>query len=257
MGTRRTRLAICAASAVIGASAFLAPQAARATTYAGNGATGFGGAIGNGNLVITADGAGNVTFTLNNASAFTGNDLVVYIDSVAGGFANTTQFSDNGDGGRESISAYNSGNPSRATVSFPTGFAADYALEFENDTYDGLFQLVAGGNNSLNYVTGNGPSTAGGPYVVTFPLSDIGLTTGQGFNFDADLISTSAYGSNETIGASTTTPDPAGGAAPNAGFNGSIAFTAADTFGVVPEPASLSVLGIVGAAGVARRRRTV
>lgn len=248
------------AAAVATIAALGLGSAARATTYSGNGATGFGGALGNGSLAITADGAGNVTFTLNNASGFSGNDVVVYIDSVGGGFNNTSQFSDNGDGGRESISAFNasnnSGAGSRVNITFPTGFNADYALEFENDTYDGLFGLVAGGNNSLNYITGQTPPTPGGPYSLTIPLSDLGLSTGQGFTFVADLISTSAYGSNETIGASVTTPDPAGGSAPNAGFNGSIAFSSVNTFGTVstPEPASLGLLGVLSLAGLRRRR---
>ena len=225
------------------------------TTYAGNGATGFGGSIGTGNLVVSADGVGNVTFTLNNNGGFNGNDFVLYIDSVAGGFANTSQFSDAGDGGRQSVSAFNPGNLSRDLISFPTGFAADYALEFENDTYDGLFQLAAGGNNSLGYVGGNGPSTAGGPYVVTVPLMSLGLTTGQGFRFDGVLVSTSGYGSNETVGASVTTPDPAGGSGVDAGFNGSTTFTAADTFGAVPEPTGLAAVAVAGAALVRRDRR--
>jgi hypothetical protein len=214
---------------------------AGAAMYNGNGATGFGGALGNGSLSITNDPvSGNITFTLNNASGFSSNDVVVYIDSVAGGFADTSQFSDNGDGGRESISAANNGNPSRELITFPTGFTADYALEFENDTFDGLFGLVAGGNNSLNYITGNGPSTVGGPYVVTFPLSDIGVAPGGSFSIAADLISTSAYGSNETIGASTTNA----GAGGNPAFSGTLDFTSVNTFTAsVPEPASIGLIG--------------
>ena len=233
---------------------------ASAAIYNGNGATGFGGPIGNGNLAVTADGAGNVTFTLNNAGSFSGNDLVVYIDSVAGGFANTSQFADNGggdtDGGRTAISAESNTAGTRENVSFPTGFGADYALEFENDTYDGLFQLNAGGDLAFNYITGNGPSTVGGPYVVTVPLSDLGLTTGQGFSFVGNLISTTAYGSNETIGSSVVTSAP--GSSPNAGATGSIAFTSADVFGTpvaVPEPASLGVLALAGLFGVRRKAR--
>ena len=130
----------------------------------------------------------------------------------------------------------------------------DYALEFENNTYIGLFGLASGGNNSLNYITGTAPAS-GGPYTVTFPLMSIGLTQGQSFSFDADLISTSAYGSNETIGASTTIPDT--GAAPNAGFNGSVIFSSADTYTTapVPEPASLFVIAIGGLFFVNRRSR--
>jgi hypothetical protein len=225
-----------------------------ASIYYGNGAGGFGGPIGNGNLTVTEDGAGNVTFTLNNASSLGNNDFVLYIDSMAGGFSNTSTFSDNGDGGRESVSAENSGNPSRDLITFSPGFGADYALEFENDTYDGLFQLASGGNNSLNYVTGNGPSAMGGPYVVTFPLSSIGLTTGQAFSFEGDLISTSAYGSNELIGVGTTSDGTTVGN--NPGFSGSLTFTAADTFPApVPEPASFGVIGFAGAA-LLRRRST-
>jgi hypothetical protein len=226
---------------------------ASAAVYSGNGATGFGGPLGNGNLSITDDGT-NVTFTLNNAGGFGGNDVVVYIDSVSGGFADTSQFMDNGDGGRESISGYNSGNPSQTIATFPSGFGADYALEFENDTYDGLFGLVAGGNNSLNYITGNGPSTVGGPYVVTFPLSDIGVSAGGSFNFVASLISTTAYRSNETIGASVTVPDSPG-SAPNAGFNGTTVFASAETYTAsVPEPASVGLLGGAMMLMAARRR---
>lgn len=200
---------VCAVGLVSGAHAAL-------STYAGNGATGFGGTLGNGSLSLS-DSGGNLTATFNPSGGFSGNDVVVYIDSTAGGFANTSTFSDNGDPGRTAISAANNGNPSRDLISFPLGFAADYALEFENNVFTGLFQLVSGGNNSLNYVTGATP-VSGGPYTVTFPLSSIGIAQGQSFNFLADLISTSAYGSNETIGTSTTVPDT--GAAPNAGFNG-------------------------------------
>jgi hypothetical protein len=226
-----------------------------AATYAGNGATGFGGPLGNGNLAITSTAGGNITFTLNNAGGFSGNDVVVYIDSIAGGFADTSQFSDNGDGGRQAISGANNGNPSRNLITFPAGFGADYALEFENDTFDGLFGLVAGGNNSLNFVAGNGPSTIGGPYVVTVPEADLGITPGQSFGFVGYLTSTSAYGSNEAIGTAAVIPDV--GAAPNAGFNGQVIFASGDSYTTtaVPEPASLGLLGGMTMMLFARRRK--
>ncbi len=230
--------------------------ASAAVTFSGNGATGFGGTLGNGSLTLSdavVGGVPTLTATFNPSGGFTGNDVVAYIDSTTGGFADTSNFSDNGDDGRKAISANNNGNPSRDLISFPAGFTADYALEFENNTFIGLFQLVSGGNGSLNFVGGTSP-TPGGPYTVSFPLSSIGVTPGSSFGFVADLISTSGYGSNETIGASSTTSDV--GAAPNAGFNGSTAFTAANTFTTtpVPEPAMLSMLAAAGLL-LGRRRR--
>jgi hypothetical protein len=233
----------------------LAGSANAAATFFGNGASGFGGTLGNGSLSLS-DSGGNLTATFNPSGSFGSNDVVVYIDSTPGGFSDTSTFADNGDGGRESISAENSGNPSRELITFPTGFTADYALEFENNTYIGLFGLASGANDSLNYITGTGP-VSGGPYTVTFPISDLGLTQGQSFNLVADLISTSAYGSNETIGSSTTNPDT--GAAPNAGFNGSLTFSSSGTYttAAVPEPASLFVLAVGGFYFMGRRSKSV
>ena len=226
---------------------------AEAAIYAGNGATGFGGLVGNGSLSV-ADSGGNVTFTFNPNGSFNGNDLVVYIDSVPGGFTNNSTFFDDGDGGRESVSGSNTGNNSQSLVSFPAGFGADYALEFENTIYTGLFGLVSGGNNSLNFITGASPS--GGTYSVTFPIADLGLSQGQSFNFVGTYTSTSAYRSNETIGASVTIPDN-GGDAPNAGFSGSTTFTAADTYATtaVPEPTGLLAIAAAGLALTRRRFR--
>jgi hypothetical protein len=234
--------ALCALGAVTSSHA--------ATTYFGNGASGFGGTLGEGSLTLS-DGAGLLTATFNPSGGFTGNDVVVYIDTGAGGFTDTSAFSDDGDGGRQSISA-NSGS-TRCLISFPAGFNADYALEFENNTYIGLFGLASGGNNSLNYITGTGPAN-GGPYTVSFPLSDLGVIQGQSFNFVADLISTSGYGSNETIGSSSVTPDV--GAAPNAGFDGSIAFTGApNTYATSSVPEPTSMLSVAAAGLLLLRRR--
>lgn len=238
---------IAGAAIVLGLAGF----ASASMTYLGNGASGFGGTLGNGSLTISDDGAGNLTATLNPSGGFGSNDVVVYIDSVSGGFADTSQFSDNGDGGRTAVSAYNSGNPSRDLITFPAGFLADYALEFENNTYMGLYQLAAGGNNSLNYITGGTPAN-GGPYTVTFPMSDIGIGQGGSFNFVADLISTTAYGSNESIGNSTTN----GGAGGNAGFSGGMTFSSLETYNTtaVPEPVSTALIGVGSALLLGRRR---
>ena len=220
-------------------------------SYSGNGATGFGGLVGNGSVSVS-DSGGNLTVTFNPNGTFNGNDLVLYIDSVPGGFTNTSTFFDNGDAGREAVAGANAGNSQTLAV-FPTGFAADYAIEFENTIYTGLFGLASGGNNSLNYINGSAP--AGGTFSVTFPLSNIGISAGQSFNFVGTYISTSAYRSNETIGASVTTPGSAGDT-PNAGFNGQTTFTSSDQYATTAVPEPTSLLGLAASGILLLRRRS-
>jgi hypothetical protein len=221
--------------------------------YAGNGATGFGGPVGQGSVTFSDDGA-TVTATFTPGPAgFSGNDLVVYIDSVAGGFADNSTFFDNGDGGREAISGANTGNPSQTLVSFPAGFGADFALSIE-DSFASLFQLASGGNNSFTFVTGQAQPN-GGSFSVNFPISDLGIAPGGSFSFVGTFISESAYRSNETIGASLTIPGTSGDT-PNAGFIGQTLFSSADTYTTspVPEPASLGLLSLGGLTLLRRRR---
>src|SRR5579863_3057797 len=95
------------------ACATMAAPSGFAATYNGNGATGFGGAVGNGSVSIT-DTSSSMTVTFNRGlSGNLDNDLVLYLDTQPGGFADTSQFSDNGDGGRTAISGANTANPSR------------------------------------------------------------------------------------------------------------------------------------------------
>src|SRR5437773_11733239 len=96
-------------------------MSALGATYSGNGNSGFGGAIGQGSLTLTDDGTTvSGTVTKGAAGSFD-NALVLYIDSVSGGFADTSGFADSGDGLRRAISGINgSGNTSRLTM--PSGF---------------------------------------------------------------------------------------------------------------------------------------
>ncbi len=80
-----------------------------ATTYAGNGAGGFGNPVGSGSLTLTSDGTtlfGSIT--PGGASGF--NDtLVIYIDDKAGGFNDISTFTDTGGGNdtlRKAISGF-------------------------------------------------------------------------------------------------------------------------------------------------------
>lgn len=140
-------------------------------TYTGNGATGFDGVLGKGSLAINNDpDAGTITFQFNPSGDFTKNSVIIYIDSVAGGLTDTSSLVDNGDTGRKGISGYNAANKTRTQVNFADGFAADYAISFENNNFTGVFGVPSPGNNYLNYITGQTPNN-GGPYAVTVNYS--------------------------------------------------------------------------------------
>ena len=251
--TTKNLLSTSLALLALGGSAF-------ATDFAGNGATGFGGSVGTGSLTVS-DTANSLTFTLNRGSGTLDNDLVVYLDTQSGGFTDTSSFSDNADGGRTAVSGYSGG--ARTVATFASGFTADYALSIENG-FIGVFQLVAGGSGSLNFLFGQGQvgGNSAATYSITLTsaqMAQIGLTanSGQSFSLEGSLISGSGYRANETIGSSTTFPS--GGSDPNAGFSGSQVFSTAGNYTLiapVPEPTTLAL----GAGGLAllyilRRRR--
>ena len=248
---------------------------ARATVYNGNGATGFGGPVGQGNLQVTDDGVGNITFTLNTSaghpSGLDGNNLVIYLSTGATGLVDTQSLTSTGtppgsDNGNTAVSGYNNFNnggqttPSRSTIVFPTGFQATYAFSFAN-AYDALYQLPTDGSGNLTYITGSAPSTPVGASAplntLTIPLSDLGLAAGQSVSFVAtDIDGGAAYRSNEAIGdanvnGTTTSLTDVG----NPGYNNEIDFTDFGTYTTTatPEPASLTALAVGGLLCVRRR----
>jgi hypothetical protein len=238
-------------SLVIGATLVVSLVSAQAqyssgSVINGNGDTGFGGSVGNGNLVLTDNGT-DLTVTLNSASALGENDLVLYLDTFAGGFSSTAGFMDDADGGRAAVSGYD-GAGQQSVLTFAAGFTPDFAIDIGN-TYASLYGLIAGGANSLDYITGATQSGAA-PYSLTIPLSDLGVIEGSGDSFQmfGTLISETAYRSTEAIAGTDT------------GVQGYNPFTdltySTYTTMAAPEPTTLALGAVSGLAMlIARRRR--
>jgi hypothetical protein len=219
---------------------------ALATNYTGNGNSGFGGSVGQGSLSLTDDGT-TLFGTINKGPNNFNDALVIYIDSAAGGFADTSSFSDAADGLRKAISGYDGSN--RSLMTFAAGFSADYALALgpASDNFGGLWTLASGGNNSLNFnssaslsPTGNNNSPT---YTFSISLASIGITPGQTFGLFGTYIANSGYRSDEAV---------AGNATGTQGYN---PFTqTAFALYTVPEPTTLA-LAASGLALLALRRR--
>src|SRR5512139_1714087 len=97
---------------------------AQATSYSGNGNTGFGGAIGNGTLTLSDDGT-NISGTLTVGGSM--NDvLVLYLQTGPSGFTNTSGFNDQGDSCRQAISGVSASG--RSVLTFAGGFQPNYAI---------------------------------------------------------------------------------------------------------------------------------
>jgi hypothetical protein len=232
----------------------LGASSVSAAVFNGNGNTGFGGAIGQGSLTLTDNGS-TVSGTLTRGTNGQFSDaLVIYIDSVGGGFANTSGFSDNADGLRRAISGFNLSSQ-RSSLTFDTNFRPDFviALGPSSDNFGGLWSLANGGANSLGFLTsvnlipvGNNAATN---YSFSFNLATIGLTpgAGQSFKLFGTYISNTAFRSTEAL---------AGNVTGNQGFN---PFTqsgfATYTTLAVPEPSSILGLCIAFGVGTAVRKR--
>lgn len=245
----------------------LSAHTATATDYQGNRQAGFDGAVGNGLLSLTSDGT-TLTGTITNGNTRDGfNDtLVIYIDSVTGGFGDTSSFTDSGDPAasdnlRASISGYN--GTSRAPLSFASGFAADYAIALgpNSANFGALFTLSTGAftyNGNANLTPTNTGTNA--TYTFSLPFSLFGSP--NSFKFATTYLSggtavvngnqTSAYRSNEAYG-NTITDLTAPGNTGNVGNDtGSVGFS---TF-VVPEPSTWAMMvgGVALMVGALRRR---
>lgn len=230
-----------------------------AAVYYGNGNPTGGGAVANGRLNLTDNGT-TVSGTFYKGSGSFSLNLILYIDSVSGGFANTSQFSDSADALRTAVSGYYAPASARATANFANGFMADYAIALgvNGPNKGNLYHLVPGGNGSMEFIKSvnlnpNNNLNAS-QYTFSFSLADIGLPAGSGnfFRFQStyDGIAGGAYRELESFESLTGTR----------GY-GTITFGNYNTYGVDPVPevttGALAIFGgiVLTARFVIRRKK--
>ncbi|MBX7212706.1 MAG: ExeM/NucH family extracellular endonuclease, partial [Thermoflexales bacterium] len=173
---------------------------------------GFGNVIGSASkLYVDSSDTGALNFGLTTGGGGLFDTIVIYIDSVAGGFTDTLQFQDNADNHRAAISALGTNGPGRADITFASGFGADYAIAI-NGGYAGLWQLAAGGANALVWKATLNQNPASGAATMEWDgitLADLGLGAGQSFRYIATYLNPNdgagVYRSNEFHGVAQST----------------------------------------------------
>lgn len=129
-------------------------------------------------LHIDADSGGALNLGLVTGPGAFNDRAVIYIDSVAGGFADTTGLTDVGDPLRRAISGCNA-SAVCADLFFPASFAPDYAIALDSGSA-GLWQLVGGGSHT--FIT-SANLMIGSEIEMDLTLADIGLTPGGSFTY--------------------------------------------------------------------------
>jgi hypothetical protein len=245
---KRFMLAAAAAALVL-----FAPDCGFATIYPGNGNSGFGGPMGLGSLTLTDDGT-TISGTVNKGPNGFNDVLVLYLDTVAGGFADTSGFADGADGLRRAISGFDGGG-NRSLMTFAGGFLPDYAIALgpAADNFGGLWQLANGGANSLNFINSVNLNPTGlnnsPTYTFSVPVAQLGIAPNSGatFHLFGTYISNTGFRSDEAL------PGNDVGAQ---GWNPFLN-TAVVSYTIAPEPSStfLATCGLVLATCCGLRQR--
>lgn len=218
--------------------------------------TGFGDVIGaSSELHLDSDTSGSLHLGIRSVGAFNDN-AVIYIDSVAGGLADTTTIEDIGDGGRAAISGDAlDGVSGESEIFFAPGttegstFLADYAIAIDGG-FAGLFAI--NGDGTLTFVASGDMNVSGSDREFDFTLGDIGLAVGDSFDYVGTYLNSgNAFRSNEFQGVVNQSP----AFDSNIGQN-NVVLADGDyrTFVSVPEPASLALVGLGGLMMIGRRR---
>jgi beta-glucanase (GH16 family) len=183
--------------------------------------SGIGGRLGAAaQLYLNSDASGRLFLALHGASAWptqTSDGVVIYVDSVTGGFTSTIALRDHADLGRALTSGKGRATGTGSQLYFADGFAADYAI-FLQDTFAGIFRLGAA---SHTFVTGASLNAAtdvfGGDSIhyvrsATDPtirelrvrLADLGVAQGDGFGAVATILNgDTGVRYNEFLGVAT------------------------------------------------------
>ena len=247
--------------AIASTTALMLTNPVHATTYNGNGGTGFGGPIGNGMLTFTNDGTtltGTITPGSNNNTNTVYDELVIYLSTGVGGQNTTANFNDdggtpNGDKLREAVSGYDvtaAGGTVQSVVNFAAGFNASYAIALSpvGVQYSGLYSIPTTGTvTQFGYLgTANlTPTASAGPYTFSILLSAIGSPSSFQFSttyldsHDTDTINRS----NEAFNSSTDVSNPS-----NVGNPGQDTVSLGYSTYSVPEPTTWTFL--IGSFGV-------
>lgn len=162
----------------------------------------------NSRLLWDTDGAGNIVLGLESGAGSLNDFVVIYIDSVSGGFANTTNFTDESSPQAAAASGQGVGTTVSAGLTFGANFRPDYAVVFTQNpiysSYAGLFQLKSGEPHfQIRTLSQN---ITNQPNVRAYELSgmtgvDIGLAPGGTFKYVATLINPlTAFRYNEFVG---------------------------------------------------------
>jgi len=239
------------------AAALLALTAAHAQfVVPGNGDTSFGGPIGTSSLAFDLTGSTvNSTLSITTGGFF--DTLVLYIDSIPGGFSDTSSLSDaaTGDFLRQAIVGGTDGE----NVNFPVGFAADFAIAIAVAdgpggpiNFGGLWQLDDSDTDqnfvdSVNIAPTDGSTS--GNFTFDFDYSEIGLSDGDSFGLVGMYLNPDD-GGDGTAGDTFYSSEGFGGSISGFG-NSSITFS---DFVNIPEPAAApALLGLALALSTRRR----